>query len=186
MVEFNKLLILPYNKGIFLDVSIPSLPYFKQMYIDRIVIDTQDTFNKDGISRNPVYTYQVEGNRKSLELTINDTDLLVPTMEGNMFFIYVITKGFPAPDTPCGMDEPVTLGVGVDSYRIYRKGIEYIQETYNSCNVPRHFIDFILRYKAFEMCLKTRDYPLAITYWKKFLRQLCSKSPSTNTCGCHG
>lgn len=184
MVEFKKLFIIPYNGGIYIDCAVLDMPYFENVYLDRIVIDTQDTFNKDGISRTPVYSTKIEGDKKSIQMTINKSDLLVKSMEGNMFFVYVIIKGLPSSDTPCGLDSPVTLGVGVDAYPVYRKALKYLSETYNSCQVPRALIDFILRYKAFQICLKTRDYPLAITYWKKFTNSISVK-PS-NGCGCHG
>lgn len=51
MVEFNKLLVIPYNKGIYLDVQVMDLPYFTDVYLDSITIDTQDTFKPDGISK---------------------------------------------------------------------------------------------------------------------------------------
>lgn len=184
MVEFNKLFIIPYNKGIYIDCSVLDMPYFNDVYIDRIVIDTQDTFNKDGVSKCPVYSYTVSGNQKKVQLTIKDMDLLVPTMEGNMFFVYVITKGVPSCDVPCSLDSSITLGVGVDAYPVYRKALKYISETYCECDIPRAFIDFILRYKAFQICLKTRDFPLAITYWKKFTSSINIKHK--NRCGCHG
>ena len=117
-------------------------------------------------------------------MTIKDVDLLVPTMEGNMFFVYVITKGVPSCDVPCGLDSSTILGVGVDAYPIYRKALKYLSETYHKCDIPKAFIDFILRYKAFQICLKTRDYSLAITYWKKFINSISIK-PS-NGCGCNG
>lgn len=184
MVEFNKLFVIPYNKGIYVDCSVLDMPYFENIYVDKIVIDTQDTFNKDGVSKYPVYSYTIPGNQKRVQITIKDTDLLVPTMEGNMFFVYVIVKGVPSYNTPCGLDSPITLGVGVDTYPIYRKALKYISETYRKCDIPRAFIDFILRYKAFQICLKTRDYPLAITYWKKFTNSISVKLD--NKCGCNG
>ena len=184
MVEFNKLIVIPYNKGLYIDCSILDMPYFKNVYIDKIVIDSQDTFNKDGISKNPIYIHTVSGNEKHLQLTIKNTELLIPNMENNMFFVFAIVKGLPSSDVHCGLDSPVTLGVGVDSYLIYRKALKYISETYCDCNIPKAFIDFILRYRAFQICLKTRDYPLAITYWKKFINSINVKS--SNRCECNG
>lgn len=183
MVEFNKLLVVPYNKGIYIDVQVMDLPYFDNVYLDSVYIDNQDTFCTSGISKTPIYKHTIEGNQKSLKITVSDLDLLVSSMEGNMFFVYITTKGTPSADTPCGLDEPIILAVCVDSYSIYRKGINYIRETYEECNVPRHFIDFILRYKAFEMCLKTRDFPLAITYWKKFWGTTIKLD---SKCSCYG
>lgn len=184
MVKFNKLFIIPYNKGIYIDCSVLDMPYFENVYIDKIIIDTQDTFNKDGISKYPIYSYVVSGNQKQVKMTIKDSDLLVKSMEGKMFFVYILTKGIPSSNTPCGLDTPVVLGVGVDSYPIYKKALNYIKESYNNCDIPRNFINFVLRYKAFQMCLKTRDYPLAITYWKKFNKALNNKVSSN--CGCYG
>lgn len=182
MIEFNRLLITPYNKAIYIDASVLDMPYFENVYIDKIVIDTQDTFSTKGVSSTPVYTYQVEGNVKNIKLTVSDYNILVPQMEGTMFFVYIITKGTPSSDVPCGFDNPSTLGVAVDTYHIYKKGLKFIQEVYDSCDIPKYFIDFILQYKAFQMCLKTRDFPMAITYWKKFWGT--AKQP--NKCTCHG
>ncbi len=183
MIEFNKLLITPYNKAIYIDVSVLDMPYFKNVYIDKIIIDTQDTFNNNGPSSTPVYTYQVDGNIKNIQLTVNDTDILTSSMTGTMFFVYVITKGTPSSDVPCGLDNNSTLGVVVDTYHIYKRGLKFIQEAFDNCNIPQYFINFILQYKAFQMCLKTRDFPMAIMYWKKFWSDIV-KHP--NKCTCHG
>lgn len=184
MVKFNNLMVIPYNKGIYIDASILDMPYYDNVYLDTIFIDTQDTYNNNGISKTPVYKLKIEGNQKSIKLNIKDTELIVPSMEGTMFFVYILVKGLPSPDVPCGMDELVTLGVCVDSYSIYRKGLDYIKETYNRCEIPKNFIDFILRYKAFQMCLKTRDFPLAITYWNKFYKH--SNKVTNSRCSCNG
>ena len=184
MVGFKKLFILPYNKGIYIDCSVLDMPYFDNVYIDKIIVDSQDTFNKDGISKNPIFSTIISGNQKRVRLTIKDTQLLVKHMQGTMFFVYVLIKGTPASNTPCGLDSPVTLGVCVDTYHIYRKALKYLHELYCSCNIPKRFIDFILRYRAFQMCLKTRDYPLAITYWKKFHKSI--EKPLSSGCGCDG
>lgn len=184
MVEFNRLIVLPKYQGIYLDVQVPDIPYYENIYIDRVVIDTQDTYTNCGISSKPVYEYKVDGDVKSLQLTISDSDILVPCMAGQLFFVYVVTKGTFAPDTPQGCDCHTTLAACADTYRIYRQGTKYMAETYKECEVPRHFLDFILRYNAFKIAMKTRDYPLAIAYWEKFNKQMCYKSSSN--CGCNG
>lgn len=182
MVEFNKLFIIPCNKGIYIDCSILNMPYFKDVYIDKIIIDNQDTFKNGGVSKNSIYSYTIDGNHKEVQISIKDTELLVPTIKGNMFFVYIITKGTCTPDTPCGLDNDTTIGVVVDTYFIYRVGLKYIKEAYNKCDIPRAFIDYILRYKAFQACLDAKEYPLAITYWKKFISSINNKL--RNECGC--
>lgn len=183
MIQFNKLFLLPFNKGIYIDCSVLDLEYFNNIFIDEIIIDTHETFSKGGPSKFPVYKYKVDGDQKNVTLTILDTDILC-CLENTMFFIYVKTKGIPASDTPCGMDNEISVGAAVDAYNIYKKALNYIQEAYNECNIPKYFIDFILRWKAFQICLKTRDYPLAITYWNKFINSInITKTPN---CGCYG
>lgn len=183
MIQFNKLFTLPFNKGIYIDCSVLDLRYFKNVFIDEVIIDTQDTFLKSGPSATPVYKYKTTDNIKDLILTVSDIDLLC-NLENTMFFVYVKTKGSPSIDVPCGMDNTISLGVTVDSYNIYKKALKYIKEAYNECTIPKYFIDFILRWKAFQICLKTRDYPLAITYWNKFIGSI--STTKTSNCGCYG
>lgn len=183
MVKFNKLLIPPHNKGIYLEAEVLDMPYFKDVYIDSISIDTQDTFCNSGISKSPVYNKTIEGNIKSIKVFIDEAEIY-SKIDKSLFFVYIRTKGIPSSDTPCGLDEPITLGVCADVYNIYRKGIQFIQEVYDTCEIPKNFIDFILRFKAFQMCLKTRDFLLAIKYWKMF-----NETNSFNVnikCPCHG
>lgn len=183
MVEYNELTILPCGQGISLDVSVKNLAYYTDVYIDRIIIDTQETYTPEGPNSNPVYTYTVEGNLKEVQLTIDFCDFTEPPADGTLFFVYVITKGTPSTDTPCGMDKDTSVKAIIDENIIYEAGLKYIKETYAECTVPKDFIDFILRFRAFMMCLKTENYPMAITYWKRFFRSL--KKPTSN-CGCYG
>lgn len=183
MIEFNKLIIIPYNKGLYIDCQIMDMPYFEDVYLDKIIIDTQDTYTSSGPSKVPVYSKTIEGNTKSIQLTVPDTELLVSPNE-TIFFVYVTAKGTPKPETPCGLDMTVAMAACVDSYSIYRIALNYLSEAYESCSIPKHLIDFILRYKAFQISLKTRDFPLAISYWKKFVSSNISKQ--FNQCNCYG
>lgn len=184
MVEYNKLYILPCDKGLYLDCSVLSLPYFKDVYIDKVIIDTQNTFSEHGISTSPIYQKVIEGNVKDLQLLIDRNELLVPSMRGVMFFVYVVTKGNPSPDTPCGCDIPVSLGVAVDSFLVYKKAMKYLWDLNESCSIPKYFIDFILFYRAFQLCLKTRNFLLAIKYWDRLVKH--NIKDSGNKCLCNG
>lgn len=183
MVKFNELFTLPCNGGIYIDCSVLDMPYFDKVFIDKIIIDTQDSFNKAGISENPIYSKTIDGDLKSIKLAIRKEEFLIPLDSNTIYFVYIITKGIPAVDTPCGMDSKVTLGAVVDTYSIYKRALKYLSSLNMECNIPRYFIDFILRYKAFKLALKTRDFPLAIKYWKMF------NGTNTNNyrlgCGCN-
>lgn len=44
MVDINELYITPDNKKIILDISVKKKKYYKDVYLDSVIIDTQDTF----------------------------------------------------------------------------------------------------------------------------------------------
>lgn len=184
MVEFNKLMILPCNQGIYIDANVLDMPYFNDVYIDSIVIDTQDTFDNSGPSKSPLYTYTIDGDNKSIKMTVNAEELLVNNLDTTMFFIYIITKGNFAANTPCGSDVRSTMAVAVNMEPIYRRSIKLLQQAYDDCEVPRGLIDFILRYNAFKTCLKTRDFSLAIIYWKRFWSMI--NQSKHDKCCCYG
>lgn len=183
MIDYKKLLVLPCDKGLLIDVAIQNLSYYADIYIDKISIDTQNTFIPGKVSGTPIYEYTVTGNLKEVEITVDPCEFTELQGVGTLFFIYVTVKGTFSKDTPCGMDKTISVKALIDTYPIYRWGLKYIKQAYDKCSVPRDFIDFILRLKAFTMCLETEDYPLAINYWKKFFKNL--KKPSLN-CNCYG
>ena len=63
--------------------------------------------------------------------------------------------------------------------------IGYIKEVNNECDVPKNFIDALLRFKALELSIRTGHYTQAIKYWNKFFRGVKSKNINTG-CRCHG
>lgn len=129
------------------------------------------------------FTYGGEQSRH-IRLTLNYKDLNV-SLCGNMFFVYVIASGTPAPDTPCGFDKNKIMGTVVNLYPFYQQTMCFIKELENDCQIPKGFINMILRLKAIELCIRTGNYPQAIKYWNKFfLGQDCHVL--TYNCGCNG
>ena len=184
MVQFNELRITPDGQKLIIDVSVRDLEYYTNVYLDTIQADTQDTFVKSGPSSEAVYTKVIEGNTKSVRLELGTGDLL-PTLNDNLFFVYVRTKGTPAANTPCGMDNITALGVVSNLYPLYRHAFGYIKELSDACSVPKNFINCILQYKAFELAVKTGHYTEAIKYWKRFFMGI--KDPMiTPDCRCYG
>ena len=85
--------------------------YYDNVYIDKIIIDSQDTLNTSGPSANPIYSVTVEGNQKKFSISLSSTALGGVDINNTMFFVYAVAKGVPAPETPCGYDESTTVGV---------------------------------------------------------------------------
>ena len=190
MVHFNELRITEDNKYLIVDASIDSDECFSNVTLDTIVIDNQDTYVESGPSSSPILTidaktvynkvlgetpdtytpivseskecvYYVKDN-KNIRVFINlgdnnikDTDIL---------FVYIMTDGTPT----CEVDKSYILGTVVNLYTVYKRVMNHIKEIDCSCSIPKHFIDFILKLKALELCIKTGNYTKAIEYWKSF------------------
>ena len=144
MVQFNELKITPDGQRLIIDVSIKDLEYYTNVYLDTIQIDTQDTFVESGPSSEVVYTKVIEGDTKLVRLELGTGDLL-PTLSDNLFFVYVRIKGTPAANTPCGMDNIITLGVVSNLYPLYQHAFSYIKELNDTCSIPKNFINYILQ-----------------------------------------
>ena len=191
MIHFNELKISADAQHLIIDVSVLSESYYKNVYIDSIIIDNQDTYVGTGPSSNPVYSYSVPDNiskltkktysQKHVRLDLSPVDL--GSLDG-LFFVYVRTKGTPSPDTPCGMDNITTLGTVSNMYPFYQQAMNYIGEITNNCSVPQNFTDYILKLKALELAVKTGNYPDAIKYYNRFFNGKSKSSIKTGGCGC--
>lgn len=216
MIQFNELRISSDGKKLIIDASVKDLQYYNDVYIDAVIIDTQDTYVANGPSTNPIFSYEVPTNdsvvyslpecngcgpvrdeedseicftnpkgegekRVRLEL---DSKTLGVSLDDTLFFIYIVTKGIPAADTPCGMDNQTTTGVIVNLYPFYRYTLDSMKEIENHCNIPKTFIDNILRFKALELSIRTGHYTQAIKYWNMFFKGI--NSTPINRCECYG
>ena len=183
MTQFNELKINPEGTVLTIDVSVKDLTYYQNIYIDTIYVDTQDTFTDSGPSENPFYKKILSGNNKSIRLELGVGDLL-PSLNDNIFFVWIKTKGTPSASTPCGEDNSLTLGVTLNLYPIYQCSMNYIKEIEKECSIPKKFINFILQLKAFQFSVSTGHYTQAIKYWEKFFKNL-EKESTINRCNCY-
>lgn len=209
MIEFQELRVSPNGKRLIVDASVKNLQYYEDVYIDAIIIDTQDTYVANGPSTNPVFSYEVqtfdnetdsednsedteesgeesdsEDGEKRVRLELDSTTLGVP-LNGTLFFVYVVAKGTPSADTPCGMDNQTTMGVVSNLYPFYRTMVNHMKEVENGCEIPKGFIDSLLRFYALELSIRTGYYPLAVKYWNKFFKDTKGETIKTG-CRCHG
>ena len=198
MIRFNELKIE--DNYIIIDVQIEEEKYFKDMYIDSIVIDTQDTFIANGPSSKAIYTKtfntDTDVNKEEIVYTqgtdkynrvriyIDGKNLNVD-IHKTMFFVYVIAGGTPSADTPCRWDENKALHTLVDTQVLYNNMIQYVKELNKDCSTPNNFINAILQFNAIDLALKTNQYPLAIDLWKRFYSDIESNVVLSN-CGCNG
>lgn len=215
MLHFNELRITPDSKHLIIDVSIDVSEYYTDVVLDRIVIDTQDTYIMNGPSSNPVYDFDVKGTYSLVYTTLDGSPEPVYDEEdkefcyafseqpmkrvrltlsekdlgtpvcGKMFFVYAVASGEVSPDTPCELRNNQIMGTVVNLYPFYQKSMCYVKELARSCQVPKNLIDLILRMKSIELYVKTGNYPQAIKFWNRFFAKDSCKSVTSN-CGCNG
>lgn len=132
-----------------------------------------------------VYASQKSGVKK-IRISLKKKDLKVADLDSNIFFVYIMATGIPDPGTPCGMDKIYTCCAAVNLRPIYNKTMAYIKEMDRNCQIPKGFIDMILRLKAFKIALKTGHYQVAFEHWRKLFRNKIPVSKTGSKCGCHG
>ncbi len=158
--------------------------YYDNVYIDKIIVDTQDTFTTSGPSANPIYSVTVNGNLKEFSISLSATELGGIDINHTMFFVYGVAKGTPAPETPCGYDDVNSVGVTFSMCPIYNKTMGYIKEVENSCEIPKDFINMIIQLKAIQYSVDSGHFTQAVKYYNKFYKNLSVNT--SHTCGCHG
>lgn len=176
------------------DTYIPNGPSSKPIFVYSTSKDEVDkTYSiPEGCGCNPVLEDEddsycfTKGEHlvKHINLYISEQELGV-SLKSNMLFVYVIARGYPSPDTPCGYDNSKVMGVVVNLYPYYQSMMSGVKEISDTCNVPRHFINNILRFKAIELSIKTGNYIQAIQYWKKFFSSDRIRSIH-KPCRCYG
>ena len=214
-VIFDQLRISDDGKNLFIDVHVNSERYFDNMYIDRITICTEEQVSETHPKTyGSKFVYQgsiccnmpCKHNRKismvlskaDLDKAFNNTSSGKPVRKGpiatepleggfsrHMLFVYLECGGIPAPDTPCGLDEFVTLGVTYDYGLLYYNAMRLTRELADKCRAPTGFIDFILNYNALKVAVETDHYVPAVKFWKS-LQEFTHGGRSTKHCGCHG
>lgn len=177
MLQFNELRIGPDGKHLIIDVQVQNLSYYDDIYIDTIIIDTQKTYSVTGPSNKALFTIDC-GSTKHYRNFID-----IDGVADNMFFVYVLSNGTPADNTPCGMSESSILGVTYNKYPVYQQSIKMLNSM-GGCEPSSDLIDYILQQKTFDLSLKTGNYTKAIEYWNIFFDN--TEKITNNGCGCYG
>lgn len=207
MIHYNNLYITEDSKYLVIDVAIDEDSTYDDVYLDRIAIDTQDTYITNGPSNNAKIFHigrdDVEGPSingieevknsgkdikkvKHTKLTLSAKDLGV-NLNKDMLFIYSTASGFIPEDKPDAIKyiTNTILNVVVNTYEVYKSIIPLIKEIGELCKDPISFIDRELQIKAVEYSIKNSNYLLAIKYWKKYFMDNTITS-SSNKCNCNG
>lgn len=183
MVIINQCRIDDEGKCLIIDAEVSNLSYYKDVYLDSVIIDTQETYSPNGPMNDPIF--ECEKNQKSLHLRLPAKELKGINLNKDILFIYIRATGVPDIACPCGMDNEYTMGIAVNLRPIYNMAMSYMRELSNNCSIPKGFIDMILKLKAFELSLKTGNFEEAISKWNTLFKNKINVSPNKG-CGCNG
>lgn len=185
MLEFKLIKYDSSEKCLNITVRVKDLPYYDGITIESLVIDNQDTYISSGPSEEPIIKvdYSDQGLKEiTFQLYYKQLGLEVET---NMLFIYAIAKGTPSPDTPCGMDNVITMSVYIPPLKsFYSSFMSQLSEVENSCSIPKNFIDSYLKFKALMLCVNTQQLPVAVRIWNKFFTK--TYISNGQSCKCSG
>lgn len=186
MVQFNELKISPDGSKLIINASILDLPYYNNVYIDKVIIDTQDTFIEGGPSTNSVYKYEIpsDENLKNLKLEIDKLDILA-NLSTNILYVYIVSRGVVSPDVPCGQDNMITLGVVLFPFDLYCTMLTTLKSELNNCAAPKKFVDLFLKYKALQFALLIGDNSTAKEYYKYFIDKKDKLLTISKKCNCY-
>ena len=193
MITINECVIARDAKYLYLQASIDDMEYFENVYIDYLEFTINKVvngkieavvieLNPDGTMR----TTPLESTAKNVNLTLTPADLGISEFMTPVIIVKVYTTGYPAPDTPCGMDEEFAQGIAYNEALLYDNGLNYIYQAGSACVIPQNFIDWIMRTSAFELALKSGNIDEALDWWVRLTSNRKNISSRNSNCGCHG
>lgn len=183
MIRFDVLNVTESNDKFYLNIDVTAVDEPQQTWtIDKILIDTQDTFVEGGPSINAIQVFSSPHfNTKRVTLHLSEEQGF-KNISSNIYFVYVLPfvgfeitptsqdniEGQALPPTNIPQSPDAALGITYYEQHILRKYLKYIKEIDKLGEIPKNFIDYYLKVKSFEISLKTGHYLQAIDYWKYF------------------
>ena len=152
MIKYNTLKIEGNN--LIIDFEVEDKPYYSSVAILGVRVDTPITYGTD----NPIF---IENDN---DVTRYTKEIFIPEAKRELLIITPIIYEALPPDTPCGADIVETAAI-YDKNVLLDKGIGYLKELGDTCEIPRDFVDYILKRYALDMAIATCNYRAAIKYW---------------------
>ena len=171
-----------------ISVKIKGDSYYKDVFIDKIIIDNNNTFSPQGPGENPVYTATVKEDLKFYHIDI-PASMIAGGIYRKILYIYAIARGVPGSDTPCGADDNTTLKVVADFESFYKRLLRFLPEMEKKCDIPMEFTDSYLRMTGVKLAVTTCNYAYANYLWGMFNVEKSDCGDNlliSKPCGCNG
>ena len=170
MIKYNTLKIEGNN--LIIDFEVEDKPYYSDVSIEGVRVDTPLTYGTD----TPYYIYDED------DVTRYEAEIFIPDVKKELLIITPQVYVALPPDTPCGADI-IDMAAVYDKNVLLDKGLVYLKELGDTCEISRGFVDFILKRHALDMAIATCNYSMAIKYWNMLTMV---KGTTIKGCGCHG
>ena len=85
MIVFEELRITNDGETLVVKARVRTEVYYDTVYIDKVIIDTEETYKEGFPSSTPVFTYTADGNVKSITLAINKAQI-IPDFKEHLFY----------------------------------------------------------------------------------------------------
>lgn len=170
MIKYNTLKIEGNN--LIIDFEVEDKPYYSNVRIEGVRVDTPLTYGTD----TPYYIYDED------DVTRYKAEIFIPDVKKELLIITPQVHVALPPDTPCGADI-IDMAAVYDRDVLLDKGLGYLKELGDTCEISRGFVDFILKRHALDMVIATCNYSMAIKYWKMLTMV---KGTTIKGCGCDG
>ena len=76
MIVFEELRVTNDGENLIINARVRKEPYYDNVYINKVIIDTEETYSEGGPSKNPIYTKEIEGYEKEISLILGKGDFL--------------------------------------------------------------------------------------------------------------
>ena len=174
MIKYNKVHIIDGNK-LELDFEFEESNYYEHATIWGVRIDSSLTYNT-GTHFFPDKDYIYDGDNRHYQGVIP-----ISGISKDLIIITPIVRAIIPPEAPCGTDVVDTRAI-YNKDTLNEKGLAYLKELGDTCNIPRGFIDFILKKYALDLAIDTCNYGAAVKYWKMLTMV---KGTPIKGCGCN-
>ncbi len=193
MIQFNDLKFLT-SKTLHVNAEVIDLEYYDDVYIDSIIIDTEDTVSESGPSDNPPYVLSIGEKVKSVNKTIDVSELLADGQK--MLFVYIRCTGVPTSDTPCGLDAQDTMQPVINYQAVYNAAYKLAKCVGKcgcldgNCSIDTAFANFALQYFRMEQGLANGNWSDAYDAYcwlmHKYGNIKITQGNLTRGCNCNG
>ena len=156
-----------YNNGILsIDVEVDSS--YTGCYLTKVEVCDSITYSSTGKKLYPIDEVDDPATAQLTSYTISNTLDYFDIEEGEPLIILKIEVGGNIPsDLPCNKGPKSEAAILIPN-DMYKYAMSFIKDMKNDCSKTGPFNDFMMRYKAVELAVKSCDIKNAVAYYNMF------------------